>query len=252
MKLIFIRHGEPNYEIDSLTEKGWREAELLSKRTVKWNVTDFYCSPLGRAKDTASFTLKNAGREAEILPWLREFDAPVLDPETGKRRIPWDFLPDVLDANRDLYDNNLWTKNPIMQTGNMDENYHFVTDGLDALLARYGYVRDGYRYHASDETNREAVIVCFCHLGVTCVALSHLLNMTPVQLWQGMFLAPTSVTIVGSEERDQIADLIDVAQALEGDERGHVAHRASRFPIMERLTIHFNFKLYKKEDFYHE
>ena len=98
MKIIFIRHGEPNYEIDSLTEKGWREAELLSKRTAKWNVTDFYCSPLGRAKDTASFTLKNAGREAEILPWLREFDAPVLDPETGKRRIPWDFLPDVLDA----------------------------------------------------------------------------------------------------------------------------------------------------------
>ena len=116
MKIIFIRHGEPNYEIDSLTEKGWREAELLSKRTAKWNVTDFYCSPLGRAKDTASFTLKNADREAKILPWLREFDAPVIDPETGKRRIPWDFLPDVLDANRDLYDNHLWTKNPIMQT----------------------------------------------------------------------------------------------------------------------------------------
>ena len=143
MKIIFIRHGEPNYEIDSLTEKGWREAELLSKRTAKWNVTDFYCSPLGRAKDTASFTLKNAGREAEILPWLREFDAPVLDPETGKRRIPWDFLPDVLDANRDLYDHDLWTQNPIMKTGNMDENYRVVTDGLDALLARYGYVRDG-------------------------------------------------------------------------------------------------------------
>ena len=55
MKIIFIRHGEPNYEIDSLTEKGWREAEMLSKRTAKWNVTDLYCSPLGRAKDTASF-----------------------------------------------------------------------------------------------------------------------------------------------------------------------------------------------------
>ncbi len=64
-------------------------------------------------------------------------------------------------------------QNPIMKTGNMDENYRVVTDGLDALLAHYGYVRDGYRYHASDETNREAVIVCFCHLGVTCVALSH-------------------------------------------------------------------------------
>ena len=136
MKIIFIRHGEPNYEIDSLTEKGWREAELLSKRTAKWNVTDFYCSPLGRAKDTASFTLKNVGREAEILPWLREFDAPVLDPETGKRRIPWDFLPDVLDANRDLYDQDLWTKNPIMQTcGKSDPGQH----SADGILAGRGF-----------------------------------------------------------------------------------------------------------------
>ena len=28
MKLIIIRHGDPDYSIDSLTEKGWREAEL--------------------------------------------------------------------------------------------------------------------------------------------------------------------------------------------------------------------------------
>ena len=28
MKIIFIRHAEPDYSIDSLTEKGWREAEI--------------------------------------------------------------------------------------------------------------------------------------------------------------------------------------------------------------------------------
>lgn len=58
MRLIFIRHGEPDYVNDTLTEKGWREAELLAERISKWNVTEFYCSPLGRAKDTASCTLK--------------------------------------------------------------------------------------------------------------------------------------------------------------------------------------------------
>ena len=99
MKIIFIRHGEPNYEIDSLTEKGWREAELLSKRTAKWNVTDFYCSPLGRAKDTASFTLKNAGREAEILPWLREFDAPVIDPDMALPLPKMVTLPAILPVH---------------------------------------------------------------------------------------------------------------------------------------------------------
>lgn len=59
MKIIFVRHGEPDYTHDSLTEKGWREANLLAERISTWNVTDFYCSPLGRAKDTASCTLKN-------------------------------------------------------------------------------------------------------------------------------------------------------------------------------------------------
>lgn len=53
MKIIFIRHGEPDYSIDSLTEKGWREAYALADRIQKWDVKDFYVSPLGRAQDTA-------------------------------------------------------------------------------------------------------------------------------------------------------------------------------------------------------
>ena len=67
MKLIFIRHGEPDYEADSLTEKGWREAELLAKRAADWNVTDFYCSPLGRAQHTAECTLKKVQRTSTNL-----------------------------------------------------------------------------------------------------------------------------------------------------------------------------------------
>ena len=85
MRLIFIRHAEPDYSIDSLTEKGWRKRSfLLSARSVgRWmNLL----LALGRAKDTASFTLKECGREAVIYDWLREFDAQVIDPETGKQR----------------------------------------------------------------------------------------------------------------------------------------------------------------------
>ena len=64
MKLLIVRHGDPDYSIDSLTPKGWREAELLKDRLTKLDVAACYCSPLGRAKDTASFTLKECGREA--------------------------------------------------------------------------------------------------------------------------------------------------------------------------------------------
>lgn len=40
MKLLFIRHGDPDYEKDSLTEKGWHEAELLGQRMANTPVTD--------------------------------------------------------------------------------------------------------------------------------------------------------------------------------------------------------------------
>ena len=32
MRFLIIRHGDPDYEKDSLTEKGWREAALLADR----------------------------------------------------------------------------------------------------------------------------------------------------------------------------------------------------------------------------
>ncbi len=65
MRIILIRHGDPDYEHDTLTEKGIREAKLLAKRVAKWeNIMQFYCSPLGRAQKTASYSLDAVGREA--------------------------------------------------------------------------------------------------------------------------------------------------------------------------------------------
>lgn len=201
MKLIFIRHGEPDYSIDSLTEKGWREARLLAKRTSTWNVTDFYCSPLGRAQDTASLTLQTLGREAKTLEWLREFDAPIWDEMMQRRKVPWDFYPEYMTVHPELFDLHHWQENDVMAKGKVGEEYRRVCSELDKLLAGYGYIHDGYRYRTDEHTNKDAVVVCFCHLGITCALLSHLINTTPSQLWQGFFLAPTSVTIVGTEER---------------------------------------------------
>ena len=74
MELLIIRHGDPDYTIDSLTQKGWKEAEYLSEKLIKMDIKDFYVSPLGRARDTASCTLKKLNREAVVCPWLREFN----------------------------------------------------------------------------------------------------------------------------------------------------------------------------------
>ena len=112
MHLIFIRHGDPDYSIDNLTEKGKIEAKLLSDIIETFDIDEVYQSPLGRAKATAEYSLKVLGKEVTTLDWLKEFPAlfdPNLsdtarmaysnelrkDPISGKyeKRIVWDILP---------------------------------------------------------------------------------------------------------------------------------------------------------------
>ena len=137
MKLIFIRHGDPDYVKDSLTEKGWREAEILSERVKNWPVKEFYCSPLGRAQDTASLTLKKVGREAKTYEWLQEFYYRVRDEQTGEETIAWDFMPNYFCHNDALHDKDEWYKTPVMSTGDIERHYRDVVRGLDDLSLVY-------------------------------------------------------------------------------------------------------------------
>lgn len=200
MKILIIRHGDPDYTIDSLTEKGRTEAELLAERIAPLDVKSYYVSPLGRAKDTAAATLNKAGRKAETLPWLQEFYIPVTDPKTGVQRgLPWDMLPEEWTAVPEYYEKDRWYEQPIMRSGRMKERLSEVWNGLDAVLERHGYRREGNFYRAA--VPNEDRIVFFCHFGVQCVMLGHLLGISPMVLWHGLITAPTSVTTLCSEER---------------------------------------------------
>ena len=149
MKLLIVRHGDPDYSIDSLTEKGWKEAEYLSEKLTKLDIKAFYVSPLGRAKDTASITLKKMGRTAVECEWLKEFDAPIWRPDvTDRKIIVWDWLPQDWTKHEEFYDYDKWCDQEIMQEGKVRQEYEWVTGSLDRLLAEHGYVRDGHLYRA--------------------------------------------------------------------------------------------------------
>lgn len=199
MKLMIIRHGEPDYTMDSLTEKGWKEAELLAEKISTLDVKAFYVSPLGRAKDTASLTLKKMKRTASECLWLREFEAPIREVHSGKMRIPWDQLPQDWTEVKEYYHPQLWHTTNIMKEANIKKEFEWVAVNLDTLLAEHGYQREGNLYHVMRESNE--ILVFFCHFGVECVMLSHLLGISPMVLWHGFCAAPSSVTTLVTEER---------------------------------------------------
>lgn len=207
MRIVFVRHCEPDYTVDSLTPKGWREAKLLSHRILNWNVDAFYESPLGRAHDTAKTCLdlrREHGKNCDVtvLPWLKEFYYQLKMPVTGEDVMCWDLMPSYFNGNKDLHDKDRWYDTDLMRSGNIRAEYEAVTSAFDELLKGYGYVRrsDG-TYEVTSHNDK--TIVMFCHFGVTALLTGHMTGVAPTCLWQNFFMAPSSVTIIGSEEREE-------------------------------------------------
>ena len=200
MRILLIRHAEPDYSIDSLTPKGWVEAELLSQRLVKVPVRDFFVSPLGRAKDTASLTLKKLNRTAEALPWLQEFRGTVPDPETGEKRwIAWDLKPRIWSGYPGIMDFRSWMNAPVFAGTNVREIWKETTDGVDELLGRYGFRKDGPVWLCNQ--NEDFTLALFCHFGISMAVLAYLTDISPMVLWHRVLCMPSSVSEVVTEER---------------------------------------------------
>lgn len=224
MRIIFIRHGEPDYTDDSLTEKGKRESKLLAERTKEWNVADVYVSPFGRAKETAEPTIKALNIDPVTLPWLREYSYMVTNPMHGEKSVPWDFSPIQVFEDPDMISTDKWVSAGSNSSNTeVAENYLSVINGIDELIEKYGYKRVDNHYVRKDgrerfikstvkdmkfcsaddlpEDDSEPTILVVCHFGVICLMLSHLLNIPFELLTHGFILPTSSVTIVNTEER---------------------------------------------------
>lgn len=220
MRIIIVRHAEPDYEHDSLTEKGWREAAFLAERISAMDVTDFYVSPLGRAQDTASLTLKKMGRTAKTLDWLREFSPRIHRPDQERLQCAWDWMPKDWMTRPVFFDPEHWFDDPVMTAGHVKETYLDVIANFDELLEEHGYARKGNLYQVI--SSNHDTIVLFCHFGVECVLLSRLLNVSPMILWHGFAAVPSSVTVINTEEREE----------------GIASFRISEFGSIDHLSVH--------------
>ena len=220
MRLLFFRHGDPDYVIDGLTDKGKIEAKLLADRIKSFGIDEVYESPLGRARDTASFSLKELDLPVTTFDWLMEFPA-LFDPnkaseetrsayknelkkEEGgayEKRIVWDMMPSYYMNHPELFDRNAWRDSALVKATNALSVYDNVIKSFDGLLEDHGYKRDGDIYRVTEGNDK--TIALFCHFGITCVMLSRLWNVSPFIPLQFLAMAPTSVTEVVTEEREK-------------------------------------------------
>ena len=226
MRILIVRHAEPDYVHDSLTEKGKLEAALLGKRLSQIDASAYYVSPLGRAQETASYTLNLVGKTAVTLPWLAEFRGYTID-SSGEKRIPWDYHTEEWVDHRQLMEKDFWTDDVLMSGGNVKQIWEETKRGMDVLLHTHGYDRKGGVYLC--ENNTDETIILFCHYAIGTAILAYLINLPPVPLWQGFLCLPTAVTTVVTQERRKgeadcrCVSLGDVSHLLQGKETPSLA-----------------------------
>ena len=201
MKLIIVRHAEPDYEKDSLTEKGRIEAALLAKRMKQINPDFVYASPLGRAQETCRASREACGFEFETLDWLREFNVYAYSPTEKRPAYIWDLMPSYFVQHDLLYDSERWREDPHFFGSDLEPKYAAVKIGLEALLKKHGYVKDGKLFRAV-RSNRDTVVL-YCHFGVECVILSLLTGFSPYVFFQHFCALTSSVTTIATEEREE-------------------------------------------------
>ncbi len=204
MKILIIRHAEPDYSLDSLTEKGFREAKLLAAYLKKHypEISCFYVSTLGRAKKTFEESHSYYPNSyVTFCPWLVEFTGFVRREDKNNNFAgSWDLLPKVVEEEKILYTTD-WYKAPLFteKEATSKEEYDRVVEHFDEVLLANGYKREGFNYDVLDSNHK--VIAFFCHFGVASVLLSHLMNCSPCSVWQNTVLLPSSLTEFVSEER---------------------------------------------------
>ncbi len=197
MQALLIRHGDPDYANDTLTEKGHAEAQALAERLRDVPIAAIYASPMGRAQATMSYTAHAHRMHPTTLDWLHELDGN-FEGNLWSWNVPG---ADVL-AGPELPSHHNWAE--VAAYGrHMQPGHSGLAMEFDALIKRHGYVRDGHRYRVKQ--SNDDTLALFCHAGVCLSLVSHLLDWPLPLVYSHLHYDPTGVTWIEWDEHEGYA-----------------------------------------------
>ena len=172
MRIIFVRHGEPDYERDCLTDEGRIQAAAAAERLSGEGISEIYSSPCGRAYETASFTARRLGIPVITLDYMHEIswggDGIPLEGH------PWS-LGDRMQWEGFDYQTMDWKGHPYF-CGNIAVDYYKkIAVQIDGFLEEHGYIHENLRFLCTSGSDK--TIAIFSHGGSGACVLSHILNL---------------------------------------------------------------------------
>lgn len=228
MRIVFVRHGHPNYEKDCLTELGHLHAAAAAERLAAEGITEIYSSTCGRAYETAGYTARKLELEIVKCDFMREISWGSNDSEPlfldGH---PWNTVDDMIAHNESLLEPN-WIQGERFCRNKVTADVQKVALDTDLWLESLGYRREGLYYQALGNTDR--TIAAFGHGGASAAILAHMFNL-PFPFTSSI-MGPdyTAVTVVDIPNRTDVLvsphfELLNDARHIRGLEIQNVYNR---------------------------
>lgn len=178
MRIILIRHGEPDYEKDCLTELGHKQAKIAAQRLLKEEIDEVYCSPLGRARQTAQAYAEASGnKDITILGFMQEIRFGREGELYDSKWNPWLGVYDLVKNGKDLQ-TPAWREYPVFKDTFSTIDSDKIAVEADKWLAGLGYQREGLYYRNTSKEDNDKTVAIFCHGGSSTAFMAHVLNQT--------------------------------------------------------------------------
>ena len=196
MLLYIVRHGHPDYVTDTLTDRGWLQAESVGKRIAASGINEIYASPMGRARQTAEPACRLLGLECRIEPWAHEIEDERLTSEPYGKPISVTLVQNTYYRENGGID--LPYDRACEAVGFRSSGMKAATDRIEAggreFLERLGYKEENgvYRILRANEDK----VALFCHSAMARAWLSTLLHIPLHLMWSGFHYTHTGVTVV--------------------------------------------------------
>ena len=178
MRIVLIRHGDPNYEKDCLTELGHKQVKVAAQRLLKEGIEEIYSSPLGRARQTAqAFSEASGISEIKILDFIQEIRFGREGALYDNKWNPWFGVNALVHEGKDLQTPS-WREYPVFKENFATEDADKIAVEADKWLEELGYKREGFYYRNTRKDDTEKTIAIFCHGGSSAAFMARVLNQT--------------------------------------------------------------------------
>lgn len=214
MRVIFVRHGHPDYAKDCLTELGHRQAAAAAQRLRGEGVERIFSSTCGRAFETAQHLGELIGVEVVGCDFMREIAWGDVDGQPYASGHPWTIADEMIARGEPLADPD-WRAHPDFCRNRLLGCCDKVAAGADEWLASLGYAREGLYYRVTGDT--KCTVAAFGHGGESAALFSHLFNLPFPLVCSAMGPDYTGVTIV--DFPDKPGELVSPRFELMNDAR---------------------------------